>query len=101
MVNKRLFESESNNWAKLAMSNALTYPEIANIQADIASSIQKKTRANKSLELKLLYCKKCKKFSPLLLTSKVRIRNKILLISCFRCGKIYRHPLRLKQQTLK
>ena len=62
LINKEHLSVESYNWAYAAILNALTNPELAVKQAKIASSIQTKARIVKSLDLKLLFCKKCKEF---------------------------------------
>jgi RNase P subunit RPR2 len=79
-------------WIKSSEINVFSDMTIARKQAEFASIIQKKARLKKPYELNLLFCKKCKRFSPPAVSSSIRLRNGMLVINCRLCGKIYRRP---------
>lgn len=84
---------ECKKWTDESLKNAIWNLELAELQAKTALNVQQRFRLRKPYSLKILFCKKCKKFSPPISKSTYRIRNKVLVVSCGRCGTIYRRPL--------
>ncbi len=68
--------------------------ELAEKQALLARRIYEKIRERQPYELKLLFCKKCKSYSPPMLSKRIRIRNGMILYTCGRCGATYRIPFK-------
>jgi len=84
---------ECKKWTDQSLKTIMLNSELAELQAKTASNIQKRFRLRKPYSLKMLFCKKCKKFSPPISKSIYRIRKKVLIVSCGQCGMIYRRPL--------
>ena len=61
-------------------------------QARLANRISLKFRIKQPYELKLLFCKKCKAYSPPLYDNTIRIRKGKLIFTCTKCGSVYRIP---------
>ena len=61
--------------------------EIAKLQSLYAKRILEKARLRKPYEYKLFFCKKCKRFSPIGVTRRVRIRRKRVILFCELCGE--------------
>ncbi|MGC8557707.1 MAG: hypothetical protein ACP5NC_01775 [Nitrososphaeria archaeon] len=63
-------------------------------QADLAKRIVLKFRMKQSYDLKLLFCKKCKAYSPPLYSKTIRVRRGRLIFRCKNCGSVYRIPFK-------
>jgi ribonuclease P protein subunit RPR2 len=79
-----------------AIKTAKSDFELAEKQALLSRKIWLKSRIRQPYELKLAFCKKCKRFSPPPIYSKVRLRKGWLLITCTRCGRTYRKKVKFK-----
>jgi len=76
-------------------------PELAEKLAKLARRIRLKARIKQPYELKILFCKKCKSFAPPPIYSKIRIRKGWLIITCLKCGGIYRKRVKFKTSVDK
>src|SRR6476660_220745 len=86
---------------KNAISCAKTNPKLAERQAALAKRICTKYRIRMSYELRMHFCKKCKKFIVPGFTSRVRIGRsniKSIRITCSFCNHTYRKII--KKQIL-
>ena len=78
---------------KTAISNARSDPNLAEKQANLARRISTRYRINKPYELRLNFCKKCKKFIVPGINSRIRIGRtplKSIRITCNFCEHTYR-----------
>ncbi len=76
-----------------ARSNVRTNPELAQRQAGLAKRLSTKYRIRMPYELKIHFCKKCKKFILPGFTARIRIgggNEKSIRITCLFCNHIYR-----------
>lgn len=63
-------------------------------QAKLANRIALKFRMKQPYELKLLFCKRCKAYSPPIYGKTIRVRRGKLVFSCKKCGSVYRIPFK-------
>ncbi len=63
-------------------------------QAKLANRIALKFRMNQPYELKLLFCKRCKEYSPPVYFKTIRVRKGKLIFTCKKCGSVYRIPFK-------
>jgi len=85
-----------------AMSNARSNPELAERQASLAKRLSTKHRVRMPYEIRMNFCKKCKKFIVPGFTSRVRVGRssvKSVRITCGFCNHTYRKII--KKQILK
>ena len=75
-----------------ALSNAKNNPGLAQRQAEIAKKISMKFKIKMSFEINSSFCKKCKKFIPPGIASKIRLgsKPKSIRITCSYCNHTYR-----------
>jgi len=76
-----------------AISNAKTNPKLAQRQALAAKKISMRNKVRMPYELRIVFCKKCKKFIAPGLNSKIRLGRtslKSIRITCNFCGHTYR-----------
>lgn len=76
-----------------ALSNSRKNPELAQRQANLAKKISTKHRIRMPYELRMNFCKKCKKFIVPGHTARVRIGRsniKSIRITCGFCNHTYR-----------
>ncbi len=59
-------------------------------QAILARRVALKFKLRQPYELKLLFCKRCKAYSPPIYGKTVRVRRGRIIYTCLRCGKKYR-----------
>jgi ribonuclease P protein subunit RPR2 len=81
-------------WTYAAARSLESDPSLAEKQAQNARKLRLRSRVRSPYELKLLFCRKCKEFSPPPKYSSVRVRNGWLVVRCFKCGGVYRKKLR-------
>lgn len=84
-----------------AVSNARNNPELAQRQADLAKKLSMKYRVRMPYELRMTFCKKCKKFIAPGLGARIRLGRtsvKSVRITCKFCNHTYRKIIR-KQAT--
>ncbi|HJU13917.1 MAG TPA: RNase P subunit [Candidatus Nitrosotalea sp.] len=84
-----------------AISNAKSNPELAQRQAGLAKKLSMKYRIRMPYELRMNFCKKCKKFIVPGFTSRIRLGRtdiKSVRITCKFCNHTYRKIIR-KQAT--
>lgn len=67
---------------------------ISEKQAELARRIALKFRIRQPYELKLLFCKKCKEYSPPVYFKTVRVRGGKIIFKCKKCGSVYRIPFK-------
>ena len=65
-----------------ALSNAKNNPGLAQKQAEIAKKISMKFKITMPFEIRSSFCKKCKKFIPPGIASKIRLGSKPKSIRC-------------------
>ncbi len=85
-----------------AISNARLEPALAERQASLAKRLSTKYRVRMPYELRMNFCKKCKKFIVPGFTSRIRIGRsdvKSIRITCKFCNHTYRKII--KKQTFK
>lgn len=70
--------------------------ELANRYVKQAWNIKLKFRVRLPIESRRLFCRKCLTFFVEGRTSRVRTRDKNLIITCLSCGRLSRVPLRRK-----
>ncbi len=78
---------------KIAISNARSDPNLAEKQANLARRISTRYRINMPYELRINFCKKCKKFIVPGINSRIRIGRtplKSIRITCNFCEHTYR-----------
>jgi ribonuclease P protein subunit RPR2 len=63
---------------------------LAEKQALLARRITMKFNMKQPYELRLLFCKKCKSYSPPVFGKTIRVRNGKLVFTCRVCGSKYR-----------
>jgi len=63
---------------------------LAEKQAELAKRITMKFNMDQPYELKLLFCKKCKSYTPPVFGKTIRVRNGKLVFTCKVCGSKYR-----------
>ena len=75
-----------------ALSNAKNNPRLAERQAEIARKISMKFKIKMPFEISSSFCKKCKKFIPPGIASKIRLgsKPKSIRITCLYCNHTYR-----------
>jgi len=75
-----------------ALSNAKNNPRLAERQAEIAKKISMKFKIKMPFEVSSSFCKKCKKFIPPGIASKIRLgsKPKSIRITCSYCNHTYR-----------
>jgi ribonuclease P protein subunit RPR2 len=75
-----------------ALSNAKNNPGLAQKQAEIAKKISLKFKIKMPFEIGSSFCKKCKKFIPPGIASKIRLgsKPKSIRITCSYCNHTYR-----------
>ena len=75
-----------------AISNAKNNPRLAEKQAEIAKKISMKFKIKMPFEVSSSFCKKCKKFIPPGVRSKIRLgsKPKSIRITCSYCNHTYR-----------
>jgi len=86
---------------KNAISYAKTNPKLAERQAALAKRISTKYRIRMPYELRIHFCKKCKKFIVPGFTSRVRIGRsdiKSIRITCGFCNHTYRKIIKKQIQ---
>jgi ribonuclease P protein subunit RPR2 len=93
LPDKATIRREVEKWAYASARSLESDPKMAEKQALNAKKLRLRSRVRSPYELKLLFCKKCKEFSPPPKYSTIRIRNGWLVIRCSRCGGIYRKKL--------
>jgi len=98
LPDKSLIRKEIERWAYASARSLETDPNLAERQAKMARKLRLRSRLTPPYELKLLFCKKCKEFSPPGLST-IRIRKGWLVIKCSKCGRIYRKKLKAKVST--
>lgn len=86
MADKWVLAGEISAWARASVATLRSDPELAEKQAKMAISLQKKARLKKPYELKLLFCRRCKRFSPPSERSTTRLRNGYIVRRCAECG---------------
>jgi ribonuclease P protein subunit RPR2 len=87
-------DDEIERWVEASARSLSTNPNLAKKQAVVARKLRLKTRARAPYELRLLFCKKCKQFSPPVVSTSIRVRKGWLVIRCHRCGGVYRKRLK-------
>jgi ribonuclease P protein subunit RPR2 len=78
---------------KNAISNSSSNPKLAQRQALLVKKISNKHRIPIPYEIKISFCKKCKKFIAPGINSRIRLGRssvKSIRITCNFCGHIYR-----------
>ena len=78
---------------KNAITNARSNPELAQRQASLAKRLSTKYRIRMPYELRMNFCKKCKKFIVPGFTARVRVGRstiKSIRITCGFCNHTYR-----------
>ena len=75
-----------------ALFNAKNNPRLAERQAEIAKKISMKFKIKMPFEISSSFCKKCKKFIPPGIASKIRLgsKPKSIRITCSYCNHTYR-----------
>jgi ribonuclease P protein subunit RPR2 len=78
---------------KNALSNARSNPKLAERQASLAKRLSTKYRIRMPYEMRMNFCKKCKKFIVLGFTARIRLGRsavKSIRITCGFCNHTYR-----------
>ena len=75
-----------------ALSNVKSNPRLAEKQAEIAKKISTKFKISMPFEIRSSFCKKCKKFIPPGIASKIRLgsKPKSIRVTCSYCNHTYR-----------
>lgn len=87
---------------KAAVSNAKTNPDLAQRQASLAKRLSTKYRVRIPYEIRIYFCKNCKKFIVPGLSSRIRVGRsnvKSVRITCRFCNHTY-HKI-IKKQIVK
>jgi ribonuclease P protein subunit RPR2 len=86
-----------------ALENARTNPELAQRQASLAKRLSTKHRVRMPYELRMNFCKKCKKFIVPGFTSRIRLGRssvKSIRITCGFCNHTYRKIIKKQNQKV-
>ena len=78
---------------ELAEKASHTHPERASRYLELARKIGKRYNVRLPSEYKLKYCKMCGTYRQPGSNSRTRIVRDRLVITCLKCGSIYRKPL--------
>jgi ribonuclease P protein subunit RPR2 len=84
---------------KNALANARSNPELAERQASLAKRLSTKYRVRMPYELRMNFCKKCKKFIVPGFTARIRLGRsavKSIRITCGFCNHTYRKIIKNK-----
>ena len=84
---------------KNALTNARSDPELAERQASLAKRLSTKYRVRMPYELRMNFCKKCKKFIVPGFTARIRLGRstiKSIRITCGFCDHTYRKIIKNK-----
>jgi ribonuclease P protein subunit RPR2 len=84
---------------KNALTNARSNPELAERQASLAKRLSTKYRVRMPYELRMNFCKKCKKFIVPGFTARIRLGRstvKSIRITCGFCNHTYRKIIKNK-----
>lgn len=84
---------------KNALTNATSHPELAERQASLAKRLSTKYRVRMPYELRMNFCKKCKKFIVPGFTARIRLGRstvKSIRITCGFCNHTYRKIIKNK-----
>ena len=73
---------------------------LAEKQAKLARRISMKFNLAQPYELKILFCKKCKSYSPPVFGKTIRVRDGRLVFTCKVCGSKYRLVFKGKGRKL-
>jgi len=76
-----------------AISNARTNPSLAQRQASLAKKLSTKYRVRMPYDIRINFCKKCKKFIALGINARIRVGRssvKSIRITCGFCNHTYR-----------
>ncbi len=79
---------------ELAEKEFRAHPERSKRYVQLARKIGLRYNIRFSKDLKKKFCKNCNSLLIPGLSSKVRIKNKILEVKCLNCNEVYRHPLK-------
>lgn len=63
---------------------------LAAIKASYAKRIFEKANIKKPYEYRLIYCRKCKKISPIGISRRIRLRKGRIVFRCEICDGVYR-----------
>ena len=68
--------------------------EAGRLLAEYTRKLLEKTNTRKPYEYRLVYCRKCKEYSPVGISRSIRLRKGSLVFHCAICGATYRMPYR-------
>ncbi|MEM4311313.1 MAG: RNase P subunit [Nitrososphaerales archaeon] len=80
----------------IALDTARYDLDLAKKQAELARRIQLRFNLRLPFELKRFFCHSCKQFLVFGVNSRIRIRSKILTVTCLNCKHVYRKILNKK-----
>jgi len=84
----------------IALETAKYNLDLAMKQGELARKICLRFNLRLPFELKRFFCHGCKKFMVYGINSRVRLRGKVLIVTCLNCKHIYRRILRAKYNPL-
>jgi ribonuclease P protein subunit RPR2 len=83
---------------QLAAQEQQLHPERSDRYVQLARAISTRVRVRIPRHLKMLICKGCRCYLPAW-GSRVRLREKVLTITCLRCGRQTRRPYRRRESS--
>jgi len=94
LKSKRIAKKIANERIYLLLELAQEYikqnPLLAKRYVELARRIAKRTNVRIPKTLKRRFCKRCNEYLIPGYNARVRIKNKVILITCLKCGKIKR-----------
>jgi ribonuclease P protein subunit RPR2 len=88
---KEIAQERIERLFQLAMEAQHQHPERSDRYAQLARAISTRMRVRMPRHLKVLFCKGCRCYLPSAGT-RVRLREKVLITTCLRCGRQTRRP---------
>jgi ribonuclease P protein subunit RPR2 len=85
---------------QLAAEEQQMHPERSDRYVQLAWKISTRMRVRIPRHLKMLFCKGCRCYLPAW-GSRVRLREKVLTITCLRCGRQTRRPYWTREASLE
>lgn len=85
---------------QLAAQEQNKHPERSDRYVQLAWQISTRMRVRMPRHLKMLFCKGCRCYLPAW-GSRVRLREKVLITTCLRCGRQTRRPYWTRESSLE
>ncbi len=95
---RRIARERINILFRLAEKTLAKHPERSRRYVELARKIGLRYNVRLPKRLKRRFCKRCNTLLVPGRTCEVRVKEKILMVRCLNCSKIYRYPLSKKKK---